>query len=504
VLKTNKIINLGKMSRNALSNLLAAFAAMVVGFLLMPVVVEHIGIGAFGIWVLATSIGSYLGLLDAGLIQTLVKTSADLLARNDREELSSMVGTVFTLYLLLGLLSGALVISLSLVADRVFSVPAADASTLKIVILVVGLQIAFGFPMSIYRGLMSGLQDFHAMGAISILSNLLKFAMTILLLKSGFELLSLVLLGSGLAVTESIACMVWVRYRIPDLSLSLGFKYAKASGLARFSGSMFIWGIAARASQMDRIIIGLLLPVSSITTYEVGARVHEASRNLLYSVLTSVIPAASALSATHESGAIRELYLNGTKYLLLAYATIVLGIFLFGKQFLRLWMGNGFDESLWILYVLAIGSLYQSQSVMGHVMLVGTGRIRLFTKVMAIYPILGIVLNLILLPILGLIGAAFSSLVTCLVMESILVVHVKRAFEIGLTTLVKRCHLPALASVAPAAAVVYLLQTGFPVDSWPRLSIGIAIFVLLVLLWYYVFELVKRRHGLSTPAFRSE
>lgn len=494
-----------KIFRNTFSNLSGTAVAMAVGFFLMPLVVHYIGLTAYGIWMLVNSLVGYMGLLDMGLAPTLVKKSAEYLAKGDKKELSHTVSIIFTFYLLSGVLVGAIIFGLSFVISQVFSIPLGEINTFKAVLWIVGVQTALKLPMSIWGGLMGGLQDFHITNGIAIISNLIRAVATVLLLMSGFGLISLIWLGFVLAVVSWLASMLWIRRRIPYLQIRIfRFRLKRVKELARFSGVMFIWGIAGSIiHQADKIIIGLFLPIASITIYEVGARVSNYSRNLLYSVISTIMPATSELNAKGEKAILQKLYLDGTKYLLVAYTVVVFALLLFGKQFISLWMGEGFEESVWIMYALIIGSLYQSQNLIGYIMLPGLGILKTLARVMIAYPIVNIILSVIFVIRWGLIGVALATTLTFIILETYFLFYVTKLFGIRLLSLLKTCHFSAVVSVVPAIVVFYFLRPIQSFNSWFHLILGVFSFIIICFISFLVLVTSrKERDILKTKAYR--
>src|SRR5262245_20496268 len=97
-----------RLARNALSNLTGTAVGLVVGFVTMPLVVHHLGPDAFGLWVLASGVVGYVGVLDLGLAPTLVNEAAALLARDDeagRARLGETASTIYALYAALGVVA---------------------------------------------------------------------------------------------------------------------------------------------------------------------------------------------------------------------------------------------------------------------------------------------------------------------------------------------------------------------------------------------------------------
>jgi len=478
-----------KIFRNVLSQFAGTVVTLAVGFFLMPFIVHRIGVTAFGIWMLVNSLVGYMGLLQMGLTPTLVKKSAEILAKGEKEELNRTVTTIFTLYLLSGILAAALIFCLSFSLHQVFNIPSEESDTFKKILWIISLQLLLGFPMSIWPGLLTGLQDYHIRNGITILSNFLKAIATILLLSIGFGLISLILLGFALSVFEWLVSMLWVRRRIPYLCIRVvRFEPARLKDLVSFSGVMFIWGIAGTTiQQADRIIIGLFLPVASVTIYEVGARLSYYSKQLTHSALWILFPAASELNAKAEKSALQTLYLKGTKYLLGAYTGIVVVLLLFGKEFIHLWMGEGFEGSVWIMYVLLIGRLYQSQNVVAHVMLGGIGKLRILAKVMIAYPIINIILSISFVIQWGLIGVALATTFTLAILETYFIFYITKVFETSFLSLLKKCHLSAAISSIPPIVVIYYLKSILIVDSWTRLFLGILLFLATYFLSFWIF-----------------
>ena len=489
-----------KIARNTLSNLTGTMVSLVVGFFLMPFVIHHIGLTAYGLWMLVTSLVGYMGLLDLGLAPTLVKKSAELLAKNDEGELNQMVSTIFTLYLMIGILLGLAIFGVGFVIDEVFNIPSEYINIFKAVLWIVGLQVALNFPMSIWHGLMGGLQDFHVINGIIIITNLIKAFATVFLLMSGFGLISLIWLGFVLAVASWISSMFWVKYRIPYFRIKiLRLKLRNIKELAYFSGAMFIWGIGGRILlQADKILIGLFLPIASITIYEVGARISNYSRTILYSALSTVMPVASELNARNEKIILQKLYLKGTKYLLIAYAVVVGALLLFGKEFINLWMGEGFEQSVWIMYALLIGSLFQSQNVVGYVMLAGMGILKTFTKVMIAYPIVNIILSVIFVLKWGLIGIAAATALTFFIIDTYFIFYATKIFEIRLLSLLKASHLSAAISIAPAIVIAYFVKPILNFNSWFRLSLGVLSFIAVCFILFWTLGTTSKERSALT------
>src|SRR5262245_23313968 len=118
----------------------------------MPLIVDRIGATAYGIWLLANSIVGYMGLLDLGLGPTVTKKTAEYLAVGGDSSLNRMLSTAFVLYLGLGLVIAAMVLGLTPIIPSIFHTEPQQAPQLKLILWLIGLQAAAGFPFSIFGG----------------------------------------------------------------------------------------------------------------------------------------------------------------------------------------------------------------------------------------------------------------------------------------------------------------------------------------------------------------
>jgi O-antigen/teichoic acid export membrane protein len=487
--------------RNALSNIGGTLVGLVTGFVTMPLVVHHLGPAQFGLWVLATGLVGYVGVLDLGLSPTLVNETAALLARDEpeaRRRLGETASTIFVVYAVLGVVGGLVLAIVGLAAPSLFQVPPDDLATFRTVLLVVGLQTALGLPMSVWNGLLSGLQAFQLLNAIGVVTTVVRAALTVTLVLTGQGLVALVTTSFAVTlVAWAVAC--WAAHRrIPGLHVRpSGFRRARLREIGRFSVAMVVWTLAGAAlHQLDRVLIGAFLPVASLTTYEVGARLAIYSRTVLHSWLSIVMPATSAIVARGERGRLRALYLRATRWLLATYGGVAVALIGLGRPLVRLWMGEGFDQSYAVLCLLVAGSLVQSQNVVAHVMLPGMRELRVFTRFMGVYPIVTGTFAVIGISSGGLLGLAAGTAASMLLMETaFLVLIVRTRFDVPVGRVLARCHVPVLKALAPVVLWLATVQALGPIDSWLGLvaSATVAGLVFLAGVWSAAMTPAERR-----------
>jgi len=82
-----------RIARNTFYNAIARILGMLVGFLLTPYILNHLGIELFGIWSIVWVLTGYIGLFDMGLSTSFVRHTSLYYAEGDRESLREMISS---------------------------------------------------------------------------------------------------------------------------------------------------------------------------------------------------------------------------------------------------------------------------------------------------------------------------------------------------------------------------------------------------------------------------
>jgi O-antigen/teichoic acid export membrane protein len=85
------------------------------------------------------------------------------------------------------------------------------------VLLLLGLQTACGLPMSVWNGLLSGVQAFHVLNALGVATTLLRGVLTMAVVLSGQGVVALVAASFAVTALGWTLTAVAVHRRIPGL-----------------------------------------------------------------------------------------------------------------------------------------------------------------------------------------------------------------------------------------------------------------------------------------------
>jgi len=263
-----------RLVRNVLANWLALGTATVVGFVLTPYMLRHLGDTGFGLWVLVTTLTGYYGLLDFGLRNSISRFVAHYAANDDAASLGRVISTGLVTNAALGslvlLMAGLVAWNLELVV----AVPGDWTPTARGLVLVFGLGSALGFPLNLFGHVLEGFQRFTWIGSVQAAVTLVRAGLTVWVLSQGYGLVAVGVVTIATTVIGSLIYAAVVRRLYPGLRLGwASVDRAMFRQLAGFGLIAFAIGIAAMLRfQADALVIGAFLSVQAVAYYSIASK----------------------------------------------------------------------------------------------------------------------------------------------------------------------------------------------------------------------------------------
>jgi O-antigen/teichoic acid export membrane protein len=467
-----------RISRNGLFSVINVVVGLATGFILIPMMLAELGASLYGLYALAMAVASYAALLDFGMNATLTKKVAEYLAQGDRDgggQISVVTSTIFVIYTGIGALGALALIAVALPGMNIFGLDQPELAVFRQVALILAVQMGLSLPVSVWNSVLSGLQDYHLLYAVSVGTSIGRLVTVLLLLRNGIGLVGLVVVGFLTTCTGWLCNYLLARQRLPKLRVGWRrFEWQEARTLLRFSGSMIVWSIAGYGlHNADRVIIGLNQPLSRLAAYDIGARVNSYSRAVVQGWLDTLLPHASQLEATGDRCSLRLTFLQGTASLLALYGLVATSLLVVGERFLQWWIGPGRGPIFAVMAILVLATLFQAQNLVGHVMLVGMGRLRALTLVMACYPVLVVSLGWIGTRRAGVIGMATAVLIAVVLLEGLFMRQILLVFGVRFIEMLWRCQVPVLAGGVLGTVAGRLAMSAVPGASLASLLIGV-------------------------------
>ena len=206
---------------------------VVTGIFLSPFILHHLGDEAFGLWILIYSVTGYYGLFDLGIRSSIIRYVAKYSATGQQEEMNLLLNTSLFSYAGIGVLAMIVTCIAAYYVNSIFRIPADFSGTARLLLLMVGGSVSFGFPLGVFGGILAGLQRFYLLNSINIVSTILRTVLIIVALQRGGGLLTVALITVVLPLLNGMANAVAA---YPLVQMQIGLRYFKRSTLRMIAG----------------------------------------------------------------------------------------------------------------------------------------------------------------------------------------------------------------------------------------------------------------------------
>lgn len=238
-------------------------------------------------------------------------------------------------------------------------------------------------------------------------------------------------------------------------------------------------GILGRLySYSDSLIMSKLLTPQDLGWWSVPYKITFAFQFIPMALSASVYPAISSLTVT-DPGKISELFIKAWKYLFIIIFPLSLGLIAVAEPLIIQLYGVEYSPSVPVLRILLVSLFFSYLSIISGALLNATNHQKIQTSLIAAALGINIILNIILIPKLGIIGAAYSAFFSNLVLWLLGLVYIRKVVVLSNARLVRNgVHILSLAIFM--AILVYFLTLNMSYIL--TIPVGVAVYVVLLFL----------------------
>ena len=495
-----------KIIKNVGSSWIALGTNVLVGIFIFPFILHHLGDSATGVWGLIFAITGYYGLFDLGIRSSIVRYVSKATATGDLQYASRILSTSLFTYTCIGGFSFLITIALSRYMQTFFRVSAEFDSSARLLLLIVGTAVSLGFPLGVSGGVLEGLQEFSVLNWTSIISTLVRAALTVVVLQHGYGLLTVALVTVSLPLFTSVIRSIIAMRMLPA---PLGFRYVDRKtfrDIAQYSGTTMLMIVSARLRfKSDSVIIGTFLSSAAITYFNIGARIVDYAGEVVESLAQIFVPMSSHSDALGDVDRLRKIFVAGNRFCAFIIFPICAILIILGKSVIEAWVGKAYvAKSYPVLLILLLSTtLMLAQAASGRV-LMGMSKHRTWAIVALLEGVVNIALSIALVRPYGIVGDALGTAIPLAVtMIFFLPGHVCKQLQIRLTTYLREAYfLPLIVCVPLTLALLLMKQWFIPHHYFGLLAhLGVAgLAYALAMLWAFKSKRAMRVGDLQVPS----
>jgi O-antigen/teichoic acid export membrane protein len=361
--------------RHSVYNLLGLGLPLLAALVAIPGLIESLGTERFGILTLIWALVSYFGLFDLGLGRALTQQLAASWARGEVARGERLIAAALAGTAALGLVAGIV-----LAAGAVWLVRHLDGVSNPGETVAAIYWMAVALPLVIVTSALRGVLE--ARGAFGLL-NLVRLPLGLYTFLAPLAVVhywhnDLAAIALVLMLGRAAAFLAHLALCFGSGSFSLPMRRpdgATLGELLRSGGWMTVSNvISPLMGYLDRFVIGLTVSMSAVayyaTPYEIVTKLW-----IIPAALTAVLFPRFARVAVERSGEAANLFRHGVLLLFVVLFPVTLGVALFARELLELWLGADFASHSYVpLQVFALGILINCLAHVPFTFLQAVGR----------------------------------------------------------------------------------------------------------------------------------
>jgi len=406
--------------------LASSIIVLLLHFFQKPIMARYLGpdgLGLFSMAIMSVGIIELIALF--GIDGALTKYVAE--HKEHEGKVSSLVSSAFFTILIIGVMTSVALFVCSNTFASTFNMP-----SLSLLLKIYALVFPFSFTYAIIISYFNGLREMRYYAFIRVLQASLALTLILALLMIGLgvegAMLGTVFAIIGTVVVAMLIMKKFVRFTVSD--------YRENTKMLASFGSRLVGAnmISKIYYNIDTLMIGYFLISTEVGYYAVAISLSRFFWLVPRAMATVAYPAISEYWAKSDLHAINKLVDKSTKYSACILIFAGMSVIFFAKDIIAFLFTPEFLPAVLPLTILIIGTVTSGilRSVGG--IFASVGKVNLVLKISAIGAVGDIMLNIVLIPTYGIIGAATATTAAYVIDVIITIYFLRRALAIKLDT----------------------------------------------------------------------
>ena len=373
-----------------------------IGFIYVVLSARFISTQEYGALMLALSVYNFMILYsDSGTGNALIKYAAE--GREERK----VAGTAFRIKILsVGLLS-VLSVAFAFTLPHVFRTPQLFQLFLFIPVLMFSLVLNTFFKQRLQaEHRIKEIFQIDFLGLVAM-SSLFPAAFFMGFLRTGVDVIVILASVNLISAFYGLRFVGFPHMERDSVWTKKILKFSKYSSISALGSMLY--------TRTDMIMLGFFLGASGVAVYGSAWILASAVYIIPQAAYMVIFPMASKMSSQHREREMLSLYWHGVAYSLALSVPASLILILFPRQILSIFYGGRYLESAYILQILALWGIIRPFGSLSGAFIDGMGKPHVNASIVWITAGINVAANAVMIPMFGVVGAAYASILAFLV-----------------------------------------------------------------------------------------
>lgn len=408
----------------AILSYLVIILNMLVGIAYTPFLIRMLGQSEYGLYSIIHTVISYLTVMDMGFGNVIIIYTSRYINQGDKEKQDKLHGMFFVIYCIIGVLAAIIGLTLYFNVNLLFqnSMTDTEISRAKIMMLILTLNLAITFPLSIFSNVIVAHEKFIISKTIKIIQIMLQPMMMIPLLLIGYKAIAMVVV----LTIANIFCLLLnaiICTKKLDVKLKFkGFDFKLLKEIFAYSFFIFLNQIIDKANwSLDQFILGSISGTVATAIYAIAGQLNNMYMNFSTAISGVMLPKVTKMEDNKASNEeFSEIFIKTGRLQYILMALIITGFVLFGQAFINIWAGPDYSTAYVIGCILMIPLTIPLIQNIGLSILQAKNLYKYRTMIFAGIAILNIAVSIPLTKLYGGIGAAMGTALSLILGQGII------------------------------------------------------------------------------------
>ena len=439
------------------------YVSLGVGYLVSmvftPVMIRMLGQNEYGLYTLVLSVAAYLNLLNFGFGASYMRFYARFREHGTEDDIKRLNG----LFLLTFIVIAAVALAAGLmVAENVDllkkTLTPDEVARARVLIRVLSINLAFTLIASVFTSFITAQERFVFQKSVQIVKNLLSPVAMLAALLLGYASLGLVVVTLALTVLTD-ACNIW--YCLKRLWMRFrfsGLRWGLFREIAVFSSFIFINIVVDQINwNVGNILLAAYHGTLLVSVFGLASQLNNYYVSFSTAVSAVFVPKVNTLIAKNSDSDLTELFIRVGRVQFLILMLVCTGFVLFGKPFIALWGGPGYEDAYYVALLLIVPVTVPSIQNIGIEIQRAKNMHRFRSLVYIIMAAVNVLIGVLLCPRYGAVGCAAGTALSLILGNGVIMnIYYHRKIGLDMIRFWKSMlsFVPAL--LAPLAAGVLL------------------------------------------------
>ncbi|MCU6692245.1 integral membrane protein MviN [uncultured Blautia sp.] len=404
---------INERKKGAILSYIQVVLSVVVSVVYVPVLLRHLGQSEYGLYQIVGSFFSYISVFESCMSTGVLRNYCNALGCKNTENADvtlSMARVIYRAMAALLAIIGVIVFFLFryLYASSFGQLELQEGSAILVLLFANMMITLLG---SVYLTILTGYEKFAFLKILAIVIQIVQPFMVILCVR---KIPYAITISAVIVVLNILTVFIRYVYVTQKLKIRILRKEKDMSvirDIVKLSVTILMGCIADQIFwKTDQVILGKLFSTSVVAIYSVGAQIYMIYMQFGTQIASVFYPKVSILC--HESNGnkkISNLFVRVGRMTFMVIMLILSGFIIFGKEFLTIWVGDGYTEAYYVAIVVMIPFSVDLAQNLALAILQVKKQYGFRAKMYFFSAVINIVTTVILATYFGIVGAAIST-----------------------------------------------------------------------------------------------